>query len=221
MEPLKALAMALAVFGLLAVLLAGSHSLRLRRTSAIGHSVLAVLLLAASALLWSVGSALATYQIARHGQPVADLYFERLGDARFRVTLTRLPGGRMQVFDLGGAAWRLDARRLTWRGWALNFGLELRYQLDRLTGLASAAEPQRPDDVRPEATYGLGDAAGIEFWQRARTSGQWRRIVDARHVYGPNVPMVDGARFVVTMGNYRLEPNPANETAAAMTASER
>jgi len=213
MQPLQALAAALAVYGVLATLLAADRNIRNRRAAAVGHLALAVLLFVAAALLWPVGRAVATYELAHRGQPVADLYFEQLEPAHFRVTLTRLPTGRMQVFNVKGAAWRLDARTLTWRGWALDLGADPRYQLDRLTGLATTGETAT--DSQSLATYELGDRRGIEFWQRARSSEQWRRIVEARQVYGANVPMIDGARFVVTFDDLALRTRPANAKAIA------
>jgi hypothetical protein len=218
MQPLQALAAALAVYGAVALLLAADRNVRNRRPAAIGHLVVAVLLLGTAALLWPVGKAIATYEVGRRGQPIADLYFEQLEPARFRVTLTRLPEGRMQVFDVRGAAWRLDARTLTWRGWALEIGGDPRYQLDRLTGLASAGDGAEP---QPMATYELGDPLGIAFWQRARSSEQWRHIVEARQVYGANVPMVDGARFLVAFDELTLRARPANATAIAAGSAER
>jgi hypothetical protein len=84
----------------------------------------------------------------------------------------------MQVFDVRGAAWRLDARTLTWRGWALGLAGDPRYQLDRLTGLASAG-------TRGAAGAGVPTSSAI---REASRSGQparasdWQRIVEARQV---------------------------------------
>ena len=204
MQPLQALAVALALFGALAGLLGINRSLRNRRNAAFGYSALCVLLLVAATLLWPVGRAMRTFDFARTGQPVADLYFERLGESRFRVTLTRLPHGRMQVFELGGGAWRLDARTLTWRGWVRELGFDPRVQLDRLTGLTGAADT----DAQAITTYDLGEPDGIAFWQRARVNEQWKRIVEARQVYGANVAMVDRARYVVVLVERGLEARP-------------
>ena len=70
-------------------------------------------------------------------------------------------------------------------------------------------------DTAPLATYDLGDPRGIAFWQRARASGRWRRIVDARQIYGDNVQMLDGARFLVTFDERTLRPRPSNDAAVA------
>ena len=218
MQPLQALAAALTVYGVVAVLLAADRNVRNRRAAAAGHLAVAVLLIVTAALLWPVGTAIATYDLARRGQPIADLYFEQVEPARFRVTLTRLPAGRMQVFDIHGDAWRLDARTLTWQGWARDLGGDPRYQLDRLTGLATTGDAADP---QPLATYDLADRRGVEFWQRVRSREQWRRIVDARQVYGANVPMIDGARFLVTFDDLALGTQPANAAAIAAGIAEK
>ena len=215
MQPLVSLAASLALFGVVAALLATVRSGRRRNASALGHAVLACVLLTAAVWLWPIGSGLEGYDYLRDGQPVAELHFEQLEPTRFRVTMTRLPGGRMQVFDLAGHAWRVDARTLSWRGLAAKAGVAPRFQLDRLTGLESA----RSTDVAPLATYELGDAGGLQLWQRIRGAAYWRRLVEARQVYGPNAPMADGARFELTLSARGLDARPINEAAAVSQAT--
>jgi hypothetical protein len=214
-QPLQSLAASLALFGVVAVLLAIVRSGDRRKASAIGHALLAGVLLAGSVWLWPIGAGLEGYERLHDGQPVAELHFEQLEPARFRVTMTRLPDGRMQVFELPGHGWRVDARTLSWRGAAARAGFPPRYQLDRLTGLdlASAAE------VTPLATYELGDAESLRLWQRFRAASYWRRLVEARQVYGPNQPMADGARYEVTLSARGLDARPTNETAAVSQAA--
>jgi len=214
MQPLQALAATLAVFGVVAVLLAAVRSGRRRKVAALGHALLAGLLLWGAVWLWPIGAGIAGYDRLRDGQAVAELYFEQLVPERFRVTMTRLPGGRMQVFDLGGDAWRVDARTLHWRGWALEAGFEPRYQLDRLTGL-DAADTQK---TLPRTTYELGDASGLQFWQQIRAGRYWRRVVEARVVYGPNAAMANGARYEVVLSTQGLDARPINDAAAVSQA---
>ena len=215
MQPLASLAASLALFGVVAALLALVRSGGRRKTSAIGHALLACVLLAAAAWLWPLGTGLKGYDHLRDGQPVAELHFEELEAARFRVTMTRLPRGRMQVFDLRGHAWRIDARTLSWRGPAARAGISPRYQLDRLTGLDSATAA----DVAPLMTYELGDPDSLRLWQRVRGAAYWRRLVEARQVYGPNAPMADGARYEVALSARGLDARPVNEAAAVSAAA--
>jgi len=215
MQPLQALAATLAVFGVVAGLLAAVRSGRRRQVSALGHALLAGVLLWAAVWMWPLGTGIAGYDRLRDGQAVAELYFEQLVPGRFRVTMTRLPGGRMQVFDLDGQRWRIDARTLHWRGWALEAGLTPRYQLDRLTGLDAADN----DKTLPRGTYDLGDPGGLRFWQRIRAGPYWRRVVDARLVYGPNAVMSHGARYEVVLATQGLDARPINDAAAVAQAA--
>jgi hypothetical protein len=209
MEPLQALAAIFALFGAAAGLLAISRNSRRRKASAVAHALLAALLLSLAAVLWPIGAGLGHYGLWRDGQPVAEVYFEQLTPDRYRAVLTHLPGGRMQVFDLDGRAWRLDARTLTWRGWALEAGLAPRYQLDRLHGLPGTAAANDP----PLRTFELGDSHTAGFWQQLRTHDYWRRVVDARQVYGPNTSMTDARRFQVALTAHGLVVKPINPTA--------
>ena len=206
MESLQALAATLALFGAAAGLVAISRANRRRTTSAVGHAVLAALLFALAATLWPIGAGLARYDHWREGQPVAELHFETLPADGYRVTLTHLPGGRMQVFDLEGHAWRLDARTLTWRGWALAAGFLPRYQLDRLTGLAATTTAS----TQALRAYELSDAGARRFWDHLRAHAYWKRLVDARQVYGPNTAMTDGSRFRVTLTAHGLSAAPVD-----------
>jgi hypothetical protein len=214
-QPLQSLAAALALFGVVAGLLALARSGRRSKVSAVGHALLACVLLGTAAWLWPIGAGLEGYDHLREGRAVAELQFEQLEPDRFRVTMTRLPGGRMQVFDVTGHAWRLDARTLTWQGPAARAGIAPRYQLDRLTGLGSADAA----DVAPLVTYELGDARSLRLWQQLRGAAWWRRLVVARQVYGPNAPMVDGARYEIGLSARGLDTRPVNEAAAISEAA--
>ena len=215
MQPVQALAATLAVFGVVAGLLAAVRSGRRHQVSALGHALLAVVLLWTAVWLWPIGAGIGGYDPLRDGQAVAEVYFEQLVPGRFRATMTRLPAGRMQVFDLDGDAWRIDARTLHWRGWALAAGLAPRYQLDRLTSLAAGAN----DKSVARRTYELGDPGGLGFWQRIRAGRYWRRVVDARLVYGPDTAMTHGARYEMVLSAQGLDALPINDAAAAAQAA--
>src|SRR6185369_4724481 len=75
---------------------------------------------------------------------VAQVYCERAGTRGYRVTLTRMPNGRMQVFEMAGDEWQLDARTLVWRGRAAELGLQSGYRLDRLTARSAPANATAP-----------------------------------------------------------------------------
>jgi hypothetical protein len=223
-------------FGLLALLLSLSRWLAHRPWAATGNLAVAVLLLLAAHVLWPPVLHLRTYESMRPKALIAQVHCERTGPSAYRVTLTRLPAGQMQVFEMSGDEWRLDVRTLVWTGRAARLGLPDSFRLDRLSGryvrtelaaettptpaAAPAAEPART--LLVPASYALSDEeeAGEDIWAQARTDSGWKDHVDARHAYGPWRPLADGARYDVAMTRAPgqteavLEARPANEAAA-------
>ena len=117
---MQVVTLALACFGIVVLLLALSRWLAHRRWASAGHLALALALLLAAAWIRPVAANLATYDVRHAQRPVAQIYCERTSSRSYRVTLTRLPGGRMQVFEVLGDEWRIDARTLDWQGPAVD-----------------------------------------------------------------------------------------------------
>ncbi len=208
-------------FGLLALLVSLSRWLAHRPWAAAGNLAVAILLLFVAQWLWPPVLHLRTYEALRPKSIVAQVHCERTGPSAYRVTLTRLPAGHMQVFEMSGDEWRLGVRTLIWTGRAAKLGLPDSFRLDRLSGrylhteLASDVTPtstpaaksaaRSTDGTEPAATllvpasYALSDQdeAGEDIWAQARTDSGWKDHVDARHAYGPWRPLADGARYDV------------------------
>jgi hypothetical protein len=167
--------------------------------------------------LWPPVLHLQSYEPMRAKAPVAQVHCERTGPSSYRVTLTRLPAGRMQVLEMAGDEWRLDARTLVWIGRAAKLGLPDSYRLDRLSGRYLQATASAPP-----ASYPLSDEdePGEDIWAQARTESRWQARIDARHAYGPWKALADGARYDVVLVRLPgqpeavLEARPANEAAA-------
>ena len=228
-------------FGLLALLVSLSRWLAHRPWAAAGNLAVATVLLLAAQQLWPPVLHLRTYETLRPKALIAQVHCERTGPSAYRVTLTRLPAGRMQVFEMAGDEWRLDVRTLVWTGRAARLGLHDRFRLDRLSAryLRTELTPEVPSKTSPAArnsvavaapppaplvpaSYALSDEdeAGEDIWAQARTASGWQAHVDARHAYGPWRPLADGARYDVFMTRVpgkpgiELEARPANEAAA-------
>jgi len=215
---MKAVALILACFGGLTALLALSRWLAGRRWAAAGHLVLAALVITGAVQLWSVAADLATYGRLRPNQPVAQVACERTGSRTFRLTLTRLPTGRMQVFEIAGDQWRLEARTLAWRRQASALGLEPRFRLERL----STRFVRIPDPLSaPPSSYALAQASGDDLWAQARTGARWADYAVAGHAYGPWQPLAQGARFELWFDAAGLHARAANEAAANALAARR
>jgi hypothetical protein len=188
------------VLGLVALLIAFSRWLAGRPWAAAGNAALGVALLLVVQHVWPAAANLRTYEpMPAKSAPVAQLRVERTGTRTYRITLTRLPAGRMQVFHATGDQWRLDARALFWSERAARLGLSPAYRLDRLgvrlstAGEAAAGEAPPP----PDGGFDLADREepGEDVWAQARTGVRWPRDLEASMLYGPWLPLADGARF--------------------------
>lgn len=201
----------LAFFALVALLLALSRRLAGHRLAAAGHLLLAAASATGAVLLWSLAADFATYRLLHDGQPIAELYFERTGSKSFRTTLTRLPHGRIQVFEMAGDQWRIDARTLSWRNEAGRLGLVPRYRLEQLNARDTSSE------VGPEQSvtgYDLGEDPEPDVWTKARDASPWARQVDAQLAHGPWRPMAHGARFGIRLQHDGLQVELLDEAAA-------
>ena len=190
----------IAGFAVVTALIAWSRWLAGRRWAAAGNLLLALLAAGLVAGSWPVLRHLSAYEPAVPGQAVAELFFERVGAGRFRATLTRLPAGRMQVFELGGSQWRLEARALGWSPRAAALGLRPRYRLERLD-----ARPSGTADEPAEAIgFALEEPRGTDVWMLARSMSFWSRIARGTTLESPWQPMGNGARFEVRLDGTTL-----------------
>jgi len=200
-------------FALVALLLAWSRWLAGRRLAAAGHVAMAIAAAAGALLMWSVTAGLESYEPVLQDQPIAGLFVERTGSQGFRATLTRLPAGRVQVFELTGDQWRLEARTLDWQGLAGQTGLDRMYRLERLS--TRATRPLSGPETAG-SSFSLGTDAPNDLWARGRTSPAWMRYVRGGHADGPWRPLANGAHFTIWLDGQALRAEAANE--AAVTA---
>jgi hypothetical protein len=204
-------AVVLACFSLITLLLAWSRWLVGRRLAAAGHLLLAVAAGWGAAALWPILASLDTYEPLVRDQVVAELHFEQTGSRSFRATLTRLPVGQIQVFEMSGDQWRIEARTLDWRGRAAQLGLRPAYRLERLSARHTRPVPGQDPAA---SSYALGEDRGDDVWAKARTSPAWMRYAQGNHADGPWQPLANGARFAVRIEGRTLLVDPANEAAA-------
>src|SRR5262245_66185180 len=104
-----AIALVVAVFGGLLLIIACQRLLRARFFAAGGSALAGLLLLAGAGLFFVVSLNLHTYARLTFERPVAEIVFEAKGPQRFRATLTEMPGGEMQIFMLAGDERQVDA----------------------------------------------------------------------------------------------------------------
>jgi hypothetical protein len=222
-------------FGFAALLIGFSRWLAHRPWAAAGNVAIGVFLFALVHTHWPAVMHLRTYERIPADAKVAQVYCERTGAKTYRVTLTRFPSGRMQIYEIGGDEWRLDARTLVWKERAAKLGLPSSFRLERLSArYLRTARPVTTDTNTDTGTgtgtgtgetmrlpegFALADAdeVGEDVWSQARTGQRWAGEVEPGRVYGPWRPLVDKARFDVWMTlapgslDVRLEARPANE----------
>lgn len=193
--PYTALTVLLGFFAV-TLLSLGSHRLmRVRYWAAAGNLIAGFVLLAAGGLLYVLSLNLQTYVPLTPNNPIAELTFNKTGQSSYRATLMRLPAGDLQVFNLNGDAWRLEARVLEWRGWPNVFGLVRQFRLERIGGRAR-------DDNKNSAppSYSLSSNPGLDLWQWVMNRAEKPTIVQATFTSSDIVPLTDNARYRIVMG---------------------
>lgn len=212
---MRGVVVVLAGFALVAVLLAWSRWLAGRRLALAGHVLLAVAAGWIALVVWSVTGSLESYEPVVRGQPVAELYLEQSGSRSYRGTLTRLPAGRVQVFELEGDQWRLEARTLDWRGWVARLGFAPMYRLELLgTRSVRSSGDGTPPPLGSVSRFALAEDTGDDIWAKSRTQPGWMRHLEGRHADGPWHPLADEARYTVWLTGGTLRVEAANEAAA-------
>jgi hypothetical protein len=206
--PAETLAMGLAAVGALFVLAGFRRLLRGGFFAACRAWLGGLVLVALAVLVFGVATNLHTYERLTHEQPVAELAFEKLAEQRYRATLTRRPSGEVWKLALSGDDWQLDARVLKWRGWANLLGLDARYRLERVSGRYRDVAQERSAE---RSVYELADPRGIDVWALALAQPRWLPFVDAIYGSATYLPMADGARYEVTLGQAGLIARPKGE----------
>jgi hypothetical protein len=219
----------LTLFGIVALLLGFSRWLARRPWAAAGNVAIALVLFTFVRVGAPAAQHLRTYEPMPANGIVAQVHCERTAPRTYRVTLTQLPAGRMQVYELAGDAWRIDARTLVWKSRAARLGLSPGFRWERLTARDTRAgspsadgDAADADAARGPEGYGLSDPdeVGEDVWSQARTGQRWAGDVEPGRAYGPWRPLADGARFDVWLthapGTFdaQLDAKPANEAGA-------
>lgn len=210
-----AIAIVIAVFGGLLLILACQRLLRARFVAAGGSALMGFLLLACAALFFVVSLNLHTYSRLTYEQPVAEIVFEARAPQSYRATLTRMPAGEMQIFTLAGDEWQLDARVLKWKGWANLLGLDAQYRLERVGGRYRDIEQERHAE---RTVYSLSENPGVDLWDLSTKYPRWLPFVDAVYGSATYMPMAAGARYQVSLTQSGLIARPLNSQAELASA---
>jgi hypothetical protein len=205
---LQILSVILAILGVLLLVIGLRRLLRARFVTGGGSLVLSIAFLSIAGLIFVVGT---------NEKPLAEFVIQANGPQRFRVTISRIPTGEMQVFMMNGDEWQLDARVLKWRGWANLLGLDAQYRLERLGGRYRDIEKER---TATRSVYSLSENPGIDLWTWAQDHPGWLPFVDSIYGSATYLPMVDGARYQVSLTQSGLVARAVNPVADAAAKSQ-
>jgi hypothetical protein len=213
---MRAPLLVLAGFAIIATLIAWSRWLSGRRWAAAGNLLLAVLAALVASVGWPLVRHLETYETFVRGQAIASLYVEKTGSRSQRVTLTRLPSGRMQVFDMDGDEWRLVARELDWTPLAASLGFARRYRLESLDSRdSSASGPSVATEVA------LAEDLGVGLRTRSAQGAVWSGFAVPHTRSMPWEPLADKERFRVYLVDNGLMAERPDEAAVAAEETDR
>ena len=177
-----------------------------------------VLFAALSILLFT--ATIYTYDRLTAETLIAELRFDPIdGRQGERLYLAHLRTGDRcdeRQFQLHGDQWRIDAEFLKWKYWALLFGLDSQYRLDRFEGrYRSVADQNSKENI----AYELSERTAVDVVSLAESLGSWNFLLDA--TYGSSTYQdidVDNVYYVyrTTTGIItRHEPRPAQPAGGA------
>lgn len=205
---------------LLPLCLGALLALRLKRANGWSARLLrafaAAVLLLLALLLGGTGLALFGYARLLQDAEVASLSVQQLAPQHYAVQLDT-PDGQRQRFELHGDHWQLDARVLRWKLPALLAGAPSLYRLERLSSRYVDVAQERE---AARSVHDLGAQAFPDLWTLRRQFPQYLDFVDADFGSGAYLPLVDQARYSVSLGpRGGLVARPADaETQALLKA---
>jgi hypothetical protein len=151
---------------------------------------------------------------------IAELRFDAAGERQYLAHLRTGDRCGERSFIVYGDQWRVDAEFLKWKYWALLFGLDSQYRLDRLEGrYRSAAEQNSAQTL----AHDLGERTAVDVVTLAESLGSWNFLLDA--TYGSSTYQdidVDNLYYVyrTTTGIItRHEPRPLSPPPAGEALS--
>lgn len=165
-------------------------------------------------LVLLVISNLTMYQRLTHERDIAILSVSKLSDQSFEVMLRYLSEdteGKSDTFTIKGDEWVLEARILKWLGWANLIGLDSYYQLDRIRGRYQNIEQE---GNQLPTVYSLADESrGINLWRLKQIMKSSLPFLDAYYGQAVYLPLMDGARFTISINQSGLLARPKNNIA--------
>lgn len=173
------------------------RSLRQRRWfGALLRLGLCAVFLGAGLVLGGLAAALFHYLEIGGNERVATLSLRQLAPQHYAVRLERADGLH-RSFELHGDEWQLDARLIRWELPALLAGAPNLYRLERLSG--RYGDPKQELEA-PRSVHALASDVFPDLWTLRRQFPQYLPFVDSDYGSAAYLPMLDGARYEVSLG---------------------
>lgn len=191
-------AIAAAVFGFAA--LAQSFAVRRRwrarrRLSACHRGAWLTMFLAAAILAAGLSMSLSGYHRLVAEAPVATVSVRAFAPQQWALRID-LADGTHESVQLAGDDWQLDARVIKWTPRAVVLGAQPVYRVERVSGRwrdVTKAQSQAP------SVAAVGGEGALDLWQLRQQFPHWLAWIDADYGSAAYMPMLDGARYEVTL----------------------
>lgn len=179
-----------------------------RRLSACHRSAWLLSLILLALLACALSLSLDGYQRLVAEEPVATVGVRAFGPQQWAVRVDLADGSHESV-QLAGDDWQLDARVIKWTPRAVSLGAQPLYRVERLSGRwRDTAKAQ----ATPPSVAALGGDGVLDLWQLKRQYPAWLPWVDADFGSAAYMPLIDGARYQVTLAAAGgLVARPADE----------
>lgn len=146
-------------------------------------------------LAGGAGLALRGYRLMTRETQVATISARQITPQEFAVRAD-FPDGSHTSGALLGDQWQLDARVIKWSPRAVLLGAQPLFRVERLSGrYRDTAQAQ----AAPPSIIALGGDSIIDLWQVKRHFPQWLPWIDADYGSAAYLPLLDGARYNVTI----------------------
>jgi hypothetical protein len=119
-----------------------------------------------------------TYERLTAETLIAELRFDATGERQYVAHLKTGDRCAERTFPVLGEQWRVDAEFLKWKYWALLFGLDSQYRLDRLEGRYRTAAEQ---NTQPNVAHDLSERTAVDVVDLAGALGSWNFLLDATY----------------------------------------
>ena len=134
--------------------------------------------IALGALIVLLSASIYTYHALTDEAVIAELRFDRTGPREYVAYLRTGNRCEERKFPILGDQWRIDAEFLKWKYWALLFGLDSQYRLDRIEGRYRIVQEQ---NSQPNVAHDLADGTAVDIVEFAGVLGPLNFLIDATY----------------------------------------